>query len=922
MNTQSSSNQIRLHLPHSEKSLQFCPVEVSESENLFHYHIQGEDEHAEDVQMADHLRPMEELLRIPIISIENAIVVPVVLANEFELKTKLLDFVSNNSFFGLEDDDPHSHIRIFYQITRTLRLNQVPDGVVKLILFPFSLKGAAETWLENEPPNSITYWDDLEQEPKTITEVVEIPSSQSTPLVPPPETPPLSTPKPKENLNPTGRADHFVYRIDIVDSLCDKFPIENNSLSGNPTSSSDFIVESLSSLPIPYKDSDSLVEETDTLLSHFDNSPPEYVTFSFDIEEKSSGSTTTHFNYSLLYYEAFYFDDDHIKEKSSGSTTTHSDFSLLEYDSFIFGLSIDPLPPANRSEFYHEEFADELAHIISPPEYDYFYSDLETDPGEFTSVVEKNIFDLSSTKDSTSIELNDFPILLSDCDSSLSKEFSKIDLLVSFPSGNDDIIFDPEIFIIKGVQSERFHILLLDDFYSISFVSAPLFLTDPPEIETFLSFLAGNEDKVFDPGIFFINIVFSFTRKTPHLLNDNFLIDKCHSFSEISLMTESSDFYEEKNAFYLLAWDTWKILNGGSAAAYEERYSKPIIEAASVLNVELDFKINLIAFGLETGSAPPSFSSGGRGVLQTEDSFAESIISTPDYIYPIIIPFDSDIVDAFFSTNTPDYTSASPDYSPASLGNTSSDPSDDLSKDLLASLAISPFHNDPYMKVMQAYNATSNKSPIPPPRAPIAPPTVLPPSLVLPPSPLFDPRDFFFLEEILPPQKRARFLSPFSTNSSAPPQVFEMGESSHMMRLERHEEQIKTILNHLDELRLERIEHMEDKIEGLGNGRFTMALLPPGFLEPLYPDMINAQDIEHMIPPTPPRDIEPPVGSPISLSPSSSVGSSSPVRSTTPPPDYPFNESIFAELDNSLWIIPQPLESEPVPEELNEPDAC
>ncbi|GJW70332.1 reverse transcriptase domain-containing protein [Tanacetum coccineum] len=69
-------------------------------------------------------------------------------------------------------------------------------------------------------------------------------------------------------------------------------------------------------------------------------------------------------------------------------------------------------------------------------------------------------------------------------------------------------------------------------------------------------------------------------------------------------------------------------------------------------------------------------------------------------------------------------------------------------------------------------------------------------------------------------------------------------------------------------------------------------------------DMINNQDIEHMIPPTPPRDTEPPVGSPISLSPSSSVGSSSPIRSTTPPPDYPFDDSIFAELDNLLWIIP------------------
>ncbi|GKE44979.1 hypothetical protein Tco_1472263, partial [Tanacetum coccineum] len=66
----------------------------------------------------------------------------------------------------------------------------------------------------------------------------------------------------------------------------------------------------------------------------------------------------------------------------------------------------------------------------------------------------------------------------------------------------------------------------------------------------------------------------------------------------------------------------------------------------------------------------------------------------------------------------------------------------------------------------------------------------------------------------------------------------------------------------------------------------------------------------------PPKDTETPVESPILIS--SSVGSSSPVRSTTSPPDYPFDESIFAELDNSLWIIPRRLGSEPVPEESKE----
>ncbi|GJU49806.1 hypothetical protein Tco_1219361 [Tanacetum coccineum] len=59
-----------------------------------------------------------------------------------------------------------------------------------------------------------------------------------------------------------------------------------------------------------------------------------------------------------------------FKGEDSGSTTTHVDFS--QYDSFIFDLSINLFPPADRSDLNHEEFADELAHIISPPEYDHF----------------------------------------------------------------------------------------------------------------------------------------------------------------------------------------------------------------------------------------------------------------------------------------------------------------------------------------------------------------------------------------------------------------------------------------------------------------------------------------------------------------------------------------------------------------------
>nr|GEV56691.1 putative reverse transcriptase domain-containing protein [Tanacetum cinerariifolium] len=170
-----------------------------------------------------------------------------------------------------------------------------------------------------------------------------------------------------------------------------------------------------------------------------------------------------------------------------------------------------------------------------------------------------------------------------------------------------------------------------------------------------------------------------------------------------------------------------------------------------------------------------------------------------------IILNDFDIEDAFPSTNVPNYTPASPNYSPASPGNTFSDTSEDPFEDQLVPIAVSPFHDDPYMKVMQAYYAT-NELHIPPPPVPIAPP----PSPML--SPQFDPQDFFLPEEILPPQKQARFLSHSFADLSAPPQIFEIGEISHKTHLERHEEPIETILNHLDELPLKRIEKMEDKI--------------------------------------------------------------------------------------------------------------
>ncbi|GJT98536.1 hypothetical protein Tco_1094054 [Tanacetum coccineum] len=150
--------------------------------------------------------------------------------------------------------------------------------------------------------------------------------------------------------------------------------------------------------------------------------------------------------------------------------------------------------------------------------------------------------------------------------------------------------------------------------------------------------------------------------------------------------------------------------------------------------------------------------------------------------------FTSGIEDAF-SSNFPDFIPASPDYVLASLGKTYSSSSNPFGVVPIASPTLSLFHDDPYMKVMQAFYA--EKSHIPPPT-------------IIPQSSMLNPQELFLPEGLLPPKKRSCDRS--SSSTSALPQDFEIGESSRKTSLERHEDQIEEILNHLDELSLDQAE--------------------------------------------------------------------------------------------------------------------
>nr|GEU51612.1 reverse transcriptase domain-containing protein [Tanacetum cinerariifolium] len=94
------------------------------------------------VMMADQ-RTMAQLLQAPTDGYEDAIVVPAITTNNFELRHGLLTLVQNKQFYGLDKEDPHAHIRYFNKITSTLKFPNVPNTSIKLMLFPFSLEGAA-----------------------------------------------------------------------------------------------------------------------------------------------------------------------------------------------------------------------------------------------------------------------------------------------------------------------------------------------------------------------------------------------------------------------------------------------------------------------------------------------------------------------------------------------------------------------------------------------------------------------------------------------------------------------------------------------------------------------------------------------------------------------------------------------------------
>ncbi|GJS05708.1 hypothetical protein Tco_0322216 [Tanacetum coccineum] len=118
----------------------------------------------------DDNRTMGQLLEAPTEGYEDAIVVPEITTNNFEIKHGLLNLVQNKQFFGHDKEDLHAHIRYFNKITSTMKFLNVPSTSVKLMLFLFSSREHPDVGLTKNPLDRILHGDES---------VIEIPLTNS-----------------------------------------------------------------------------------------------------------------------------------------------------------------------------------------------------------------------------------------------------------------------------------------------------------------------------------------------------------------------------------------------------------------------------------------------------------------------------------------------------------------------------------------------------------------------------------------------------------------------------------------------------------------------------------------------------------------------------------------------------------------------
>ena len=123
--------------------------------------LQAIPEEKEEVERNQRSNTMEDFWR-PIIQEDYSVVRQLAIeANNFELKPALITMVQQHQFIGHPSEDPDEHMGRFMRMANKVKLNGVRPEVIKLQLFPFSLRDVAATWFNSLPVGSVNTWEEL-----------------------------------------------------------------------------------------------------------------------------------------------------------------------------------------------------------------------------------------------------------------------------------------------------------------------------------------------------------------------------------------------------------------------------------------------------------------------------------------------------------------------------------------------------------------------------------------------------------------------------------------------------------------------------------------------------------------------------------------------------------------------------------------
>ena len=95
--------------------------------------------------------------------ISSPITNPEIKADSFEVSPRLLNLIAKEQFGGSASEDASLHLHVFCEICDMQKFKNVENNIVKLKLFPFSLRGKAKEWILSLPNASINSWDDLKE---------------------------------------------------------------------------------------------------------------------------------------------------------------------------------------------------------------------------------------------------------------------------------------------------------------------------------------------------------------------------------------------------------------------------------------------------------------------------------------------------------------------------------------------------------------------------------------------------------------------------------------------------------------------------------------------------------------------------------------------------------------------------------------